>query len=256
MTNTIDLNADLGEDESKEGILRDFAMMDIISSCNIACGSHAGSEENMERMLIAAKEKAVAAGAHPSYPDRQNFGRISLDISDVDLKNSLQGQLKTIKAIASKVGIKLRHIKPHGALYNDAQDQANLADILIDIAASEQLPLVGMSQSVLQEKADALGLPYIIEAIIDRRYTTDSRLVARSEHGAVIEENSNRLDQGIALATGNPIISKNGNPIQVSAETLCLHSDSAGAVETARAMRQRLEQVGIQIEAVNRGYSA
>lgn len=250
MSKTIDLNADLGEDESEEAIVRDLAMMEIVSSCNIACGGHAGSPEHMKKMLIAAKERDVAAGAHPSYPDRVNFGRITLEISEFELTRSLEKQLKAIDQAAKVTGTKLHHLKPHGALYNDTQDDENLANILTELAASQQLSLVGMPQSLLEEKATASGIPYIAEAFIDRQYTDDARLVSRHEPGAVIEHEEARLAQGSALATSKTITSYNGNSIYVSAQTLCLHSDSSGALATARAMRTRLEQLGIDIEPV------
>ncbi|MEP2989342.1 MAG: 5-oxoprolinase subunit PxpA [Parasphingorhabdus sp.] len=253
MNDSIDLNADLGEDESEEAIARDLAMMDIVSSCNIACGGHAGSSALMKKMLAASKEKAIAAGAHPSYPDRKNFGRTSLAISGIDLERSLQSQLQTIKTAASESVTQLQHVKPHGALYNDAQDRESLADILIELAASEQLPLVGMPQSLLQEKANAAGVQFIAEAFIDRQYTDKSRLVPRNENGAVIEQDAYRLEQGTALAMGKSIMSNKGNAIHVSAQTLCLHSDSSGALETAKLMRKNLEQVGIRIKPVSHG---
>jgi len=253
MNDGIDLNADLGEDESEEAVARDLAMMNIVSSCNIACGGHAGSMVLMKRMLVAAKEKAVAAGAHPSYPDRENFGRLSINISDTDLEKSLKSQLRAIKTAAAETAMQLHHIKPHGALYNDAQDQEHLADILVKLAISEQLPLVGMPQSLLQKKAGSAGALFIAEAFIDRQYTDNSRLVSRTESGAVIEQDAERLKQGVALAMGKPIISNEGNAIHVSAQTLCLHSDSNGALETAKAMRKKLEQAGIRIESISCG---
>ncbi|GAB5488181.1 MAG: 5-oxoprolinase subunit PxpA [Parasphingorhabdus sp.] len=253
MNDSIDLNADLGEDEGEEAIARDLAMMDIVSSCNIACGGHAGSMALMKRMLVAAKEKAVSAGAHPSYPDRENFGRLSVDISDADLEKSLQSQLQAVKTAATESAMQLHHIKPHGALYNDAQDQEHLADILVKLAISERLPLVGMPHSVLQRKAETASVRFIAEAFIDRQYTDNSRLVSRTESGAVIGEDADRLKQGVALAMNEPIISNEGNAIHVSAQTLCLHSDSNGALQTAKAMRKKLERVGIRIEPVSYG---
>lgn len=254
MTGAIDLNADLGEDESESGTARDIAMMEIVSSCNIACGGHAGSATQIEKMLVAADRKNVAAGAHPSYPDRENFGRVTLEISRSELKDSLENQLQMIKLIASKSGVILRHIKPHGALYNDAQDDEELADLLIELAMVEKLPLVGMPHSVLEDKAATAAIPYIAEGFIDRRYTAGSRLVPRSLQEAVIEQDNERLDQGMALASGTAIRADDGNMIIVLAQTLCLHSDSSGALETARKLRRKLEEIGIQISALNLGY--
>lgn len=251
MKQSIDLNADLGEDESKAGIARDLAMMDVISSCNIACGGHAGSPENMRRMLIAAKIGSVSAGAHPSYPDRANFGRESLDIATSDLAASLKLQLATAKEAAASVGIALSHIKPHGALYNDAQDRRDLADILVELANYEKLPLVGMAETVLAQTAKKSGVRYLDEAFIDRRYTDDSRLAPRNERGAVIEDDRARVAQAMALANGKSIIASSGRNLHISAKTLCLHSDSEGALQTARKVRLKLEQAGFSIEPVS-----
>ncbi len=253
MTRSIDLNADLGEDESEGGIARDIAIMGIVSSCNIACGGHAGSPANMRRMLATAGTMGVAAGAHPSYPDRQNFGRVSLNISQQELRDALESQLDTIKSIASEIATDLTHIKPHGALYNDTQDREDLIEILVALATSNKLPLVGMPQSLLQKQAQASNVPFIAEAFVDRQYTDSARLLPRSKAGAVIERDPDRLKQGLALASGQPITSNSGNFIRISAQTLCLHSDSTGALETARAMRENLEQAEIEIKAITFG---
>ncbi len=248
VTKAIDLNADLGEDESADGIARDVAIMDIVSSCNIACGGHAGSPETMRAMLVAAKAKGVAAGAHPSYPDHANFGRVSMEIEPAALKASLLEQVKAIKAIAADAETEITHLKPHGALYNDAQDDEALADIVMAIAQAEKLALVGMAHSTLHRKANESDVRFVAEAFIDRRYTKHSRLVPRTEDGAVIANDADRVLQGLALAHGNSIAAD--NPLQIiPADTLCLHSDSEGALTTAKAMRRALELEGMSITA-------
>lgn len=248
VTHSIDLNADLGEDEIAEGIARDIAIMDIVSSCNIACGGHAGSPETMRAMLVAAKAKGVAAGAHPAYPDRANFGRVSMEIDPARLTASLLEQVKAIAAIAADIGAEITHLKPHGALYNDAQDNENLADVIVAVADVAKLALVGMAGSILHRKADEAGVRFIAEAFIDRRYTEHSRLVPRTENGAVIANDADRVQQGLALAEGTAIAADNGSQT-IRADTLCLHSDSAGALATAKAMRRALEREGISIVA-------
>ncbi|MEH6661020.1 MAG: 5-oxoprolinase subunit PxpA [Parasphingorhabdus sp.] len=250
MTLTIDLNADLGEDESPAGIARDIAIMDIVSSCNIATGGHAGSPESMRTMLAAAKANAIAPGAHPSYPDRAGFGRTSMDIPLADLQISLTEQLRLVAAIATDVGVSLTHLKPHGALYNDAQDDPELSSLLVDIATQSKLPLVGMTGSLIQQKASERKIAFVAEAFIDRRYTAKGRLVPRSEAGAVIADEDDRIQQGLYLARGTALTTQNGTPLTVEAQSLCLHSDSEGALETARKMRMELEQAGISIRPV------
>ncbi|WP_337658385.1 5-oxoprolinase subunit PxpA [Sphingorhabdus sp. Alg231-15] len=249
MKTTIDLNADLGEAETTDGMARDIAIMDIVSSCNIACGGHAGSPKTMRAMLTAAKEKAVSAGAHPSYPDRENFGRVSMIIDPEDLKASIWEQLRRIKSIAAEIGVSITHLKPHGALYNDAQDSDSLAELLVGIAHGAQLPLVGMADSVIEAKAKQSGVHFIAEAFIDRRYTEYSRLVPRTEQNAVIADDAARIGQGLALAQALPIEVSGDQPRTIKTETLCLHSDSEGALATAAAMRQALENEGFSIAA-------
>ncbi|WP_417609475.1 5-oxoprolinase subunit PxpA [Parasphingorhabdus sp.] len=250
MTRTIDLNADLGEDESAAGIARDIAIMDIVSSCNIACGGHAGSRQSMRTMLAAAKSKGIGPGAHPSYADRVNFGRRSMDIAVEDLEASLMNQLGEIISIAEEVDVPLTHLKPHGALYNDAQDDEALAALLVDIAARTNLALVGMPGSLIEQKADHKDIRFIAEAFIDRRYSDNGRLVPRSEAGAVIAEEEIRIQQGLALAEGTALTTKDGSRLVIAADSLCLHSDSDGALKTAEKMRKALEQNGIKIGRV------
>lgn len=247
MTLMIDLNADLGEDDSPEGIARDIAIMDIVSSCNIACGGHAGSPATMRTMLMAAKSKRIAPGAHPSYPDRSNFGRQSMDISLEELEASLTSQVLEITTIAEQVGVPLTHLKPHGALYNDAQDDPDLATLLVEMAARNDLALVGMPGSVIQNRAAERHIPFIAEAFIDRTYTAKGRLVSRSESGAVIVAEQDRISQGLALATSSALTVQDGSDLMVEADSLCLHSDSEGALETAKKMRLALENAGIMI---------
>ncbi|WP_373491323.1 5-oxoprolinase subunit PxpA [Parasphingorhabdus sp.] len=247
MTSVIDLNADLGEDESVEGTTRDIAIMDTVSSCNIACGGHAGSPASMRTMLVAAKLRPIAAGAHPSYPDRSGFGRQSMDISLEELEACLTDQLRDITAIAAEVGVPLTHLKPHGALYNDAQDEPALAALLVKKAATANLGLVSMPGSLVQQLAAEQKISFIAEAFIDRRYTPAGRLVPRGEAGAVIADEEDRIGQGLALATGTSLTAQDGSALFLKADSLCVHSDSDGALETAKNMRLALEKAGIMV---------
>ena len=247
---TIDLNADLGEDESPAGVARDIGIMDIVSSCNIACGGHAGSPETMRIMLTAAKVRSIAPGAHPSYPDRAGFGRESINISLKNLESSLTKQIYDISSIAADVGVTLTHLKPHGALYNDAQDDPALSALLVDMAAETNLALVSMPGSLVQQKAAERGIVFIAEAFIDRQYTGNGRLVPRSQKDAVIANEDDRIRQGLSLAKGTALVAQDGTALTVNAQSLCLHSDSDGALETAKRMRIALEKAGIVIEPV------
>lgn len=246
---TIDLNADLGENDDAASIARDIAIMDIVSSCNVACGGHAGSPATMRTMLAAAGSRKIAPGAHPSYPDRSGFGRRSIAISLEDLEASLTSQVQDISAIAEDVDVALTHLKPHGALYNDAQDDADLSTLIVEIAARSDLALVGMPGSLIQRTARKRNTPFIAEAFIDRRYTKNGRLVPRREPGAVIADEADRIRQGLALAKGSAFTAQGGITLTIEAQSLCLHSDSDGALETAKRMRLALEQAGIAIGA-------
>ncbi|WP_420605949.1 5-oxoprolinase subunit PxpA [Novosphingopyxis sp.] len=247
MTSSIDLNADLGEmPESQD---RDIAILDVVSSCNIACGGHAGDAASMAVMLEAAKTRGVATGAHPSYPDRENFGRRSLAIDGQALADSLREQIEAFADAARAAGCAVHHVKPHGALYNDMADDPVLARLVARTSAEALpgTPLVGLAESAVDTAARNAGLPFIAEAFVDRAYTSTARLVPRSEKGAVISELSARAAQALALATGKPIRASDGSELHLSAATLCLHSDSDAALQSAAAIRAALEGAGLTI---------
>ena len=247
----IDLNADLGEFDSEDAIERDHAIMAYISSCNIACGGHAGTEPTMRSMLRAAKAAGVRPGAHPSYPDRTNFGRVSMRIAPDALRRALREQLETLATLAGEEGVTLRHVKPHGALYNDAADDADLALLIARVTADimPEAALVGLAQSQMAAAAKAAKLRFIGEGFADRRYTRNARLQPRSEDGAVIEEQEDRIGQALALAAGKPIIDCKGALLDLQIDTICLHSDSDGALDSARLLRRELEAAGFTIGA-------
>jgi UPF0271 protein len=251
MANRIDLNADLGESEDAADIERDVAIMEIVSSVNIACGGHAGSERVMRILLNAAKDRGIAVGAHPSYPDLENFGRKSMVIGDDDLTASLIDQMRMIQVIADEIGVAIQHVKPHGALYNDMANSEVLSDLVYD-ASRKVFPnaaLVGLASSETQKLAEKRGQPFVAEAFVDRRYTSQGRLVPRSETGAVIENQGERVAQALRIAKDGKAFAISGEDIAIAAQTLCLHSDSDGALQTARAVRFALEKEGIEIAA-------
>ncbi len=251
MTRSIDLNCDLGEYDTPEALARDRAIMAQISSANIACGGHAGNERTMALMLEAAKAAGVAAGAHPSYPDRENFGRVSMKMCDDDLVAALSKQIEALKHQAEKAGVALTHVKPHGQLYNDAADSAALAG-LIAKAIADTLPgaaYVGLAQSEMARAAEEAGLRFVAEGFADRRYDARARLVSRKEAGAVLESEAERIAQTLSLARGEPIHSKEGSLIDPDVDSICLHSDSEGALATAHDIRAALDAAGIAVKA-------
>lgn len=251
MSRSIDLNADLGEFDDPQALARDRAIMAYISSANIACGGHAGNDRTMTEMLEASAAANVAAGAHPSYPDRENFGRTSMKMADDALLQSLIGQITVLQRHADTRGIVLAHVKPHGQLYNDAADNLHLAE-LIAHAISAALPraaYVGLAGSEMANAARTAGLDFIAEGFADRRYDARARLVSRKEPGAVLENAAERIEQALDLARGDPIHNKEGGLIDLGVDSICLHSDSDGALASARDIRAALDKAGIKVAA-------
>jgi len=251
MSRSIDLNADLGEFADAEALARDRAIMACISSANIACGGHAGTDRTMLDMLEASAAANVAAGAHPSYPDRENFGRTSMKMADDVLLESLTGQITLLKRHGDARGVVLAHVKPHGQLYNDAADNLHLAE-LIAHAISATLPraaYVGLAGSKMANAARAAGLTFIAEGFADRRYNARARLVSRKEPSAVLENAAERIEQALDLARGDPIHNKEGGLVDLLVDSICLHSDSEGALASARDIRAALDKAGIKVAA-------
>lgn len=243
---SIDLNADLGE-----GMGTDDALLAIVSSCNIACGGHAGDYASMAAGIAAALRHGVAVGAHPSYPDREGFGRRSHFLRDDALYEALTGQATTFAAIAADLGARVAHLKPHGALYNDAAQDAALAAIVARAAAEVpgRIALVGPPGSELECAASRLHIAFIAEAFADRRYRADGSLVPREEPGAVMASSAECASQALLLAQEGAVVTVEGQRIALRADSLCLHGDTPGAVATAAAVRDALLGANVQIAA-------
>jgi len=232
---TIDLNADLGEGEQC-----DEQLLAIVTSCNVACGGHAGNSVSMEATLRAAERNDIVVGAHPSYPDRDGFGRRSQFVRGRVLRESIRAQLLALQNIALTVNVDIAHIKPHGALYNDVADDAGLARDLV-AASSSVLPnaaLVGLPDSRIAAVAEESGVRFYNEGFVDRAYQPDGRLVPRSNPGAVHSDIPKMTEQAIALLG--------------SVDTLCIHGDTPNAVDIAAAVRQALIEHGVDVRALTR----
>ena len=246
MTGTIDLNADLGEGEAHEA-----EIMALVSSCNIACGGHAGDAASMRAALALAKQHSVAAGAHPSYPDRENFGRRTPEtVSPGALRAALAQQVEDIKAVADALAAPLHHLKPHGALYNDAARDRALADLIAGVCATA-LPgahLVGPPASELAAAASTHGLSYIAEGFADRAYAADGSLVPRTQPGAILQTDDARTSQALDLALNHAVKTQDGSTLAMPVQTICLHGDSPGALASARAIRAALIHAGLTIK--------
>jgi 5-oxoprolinase (ATP-hydrolysing) subunit A len=246
---SIDLNADLGE-----GDPFDEELLQIVSSCNIACGGHTGDADSMATTVRTAIANGVNVGAHPAYPDREGFGRKSGFQSGDALYQSLSEQVTALADIAAQLGAKLAHVKAHGALYNDAVTDSGLADLIARVTSEVQgsPALIGMANTELQYAAERHGLKFIAEAFVDRAYAPDGSLVPRSEPGAVHSELPVITTQAVSLAKDGRVTSRSGDIIDVTADTLCIHGDTPGAAEKARAVRDVLKNHGIEIRAIRR----
>lgn len=250
---SIDLNADLGEADNAEWARNEAEMLLYISSANIACGGHAGTEKSMRHMVRGAKENSVVIGAHPSYPDKAHFGRRSMtlgeDITREDLANSLMEQITRLAEIAAEEDSFISYVKPHGALYNDAVKDVEKANLIAEVIAAidPKLIFMGGPNSEMGAAAKQHKLKFIAEGFIDRRYTDDGHLQSRSIDGAVIESQKARLIQAKKLVTMQSVTTASGKDLPLRVKTLCLHGDSAGAVETAQLARREIEATGVQI---------
>ncbi len=244
---TIDINADVGEGADDIGIIT------LVSSINIACGAHAGDEETMRRCVAEAKRHNVSVGAHPGYPDREGFGRRTLNMSEDNLISSLNDQVGTLRAVAAALDSTLTHVKPHGALYNSAAVDEGLAVAVVRAVQQTGLRLFALAGSRMVDAASAAGLPVASEGFADRRYLADGTLAPRSRDDALIEDPRAAARQVLALALGTPIETLDGPPITVAADTICLHADTPGALAIATAVREALDAAGVEVAPLSAG---
>jgi UPF0271 protein len=241
----IDLNADVGE-----GCADDTALLALVTSANVACGFHAGDTASMARTVSAAAKAGVAVGAHPSFPDREGFGRRPMQRSPAEVEADVINQVRALHAICRAQGVQLAHVKPHGALYNQAAVDAELAAAIARAvhAVDPRLALVGLASSrSLREAAAAFGLRYAAEAFADRAYAADGTLIPRSRAGAVIESAAAAAAQAVRIATRGEVAAADGALVRLEADTLCLHGDTPGAVDLARAVRAALLGAGVAV---------
>jgi 5-oxoprolinase (ATP-hydrolysing) subunit A len=248
MKQVIDLNADLGE-----GGQFDRELLTLVSSANISCGAHAGTEQDISQAIEWAIEHGVAVGAHPSYPDRENRGRLSLFIEPDELRKSLTGQLLWLKTLVTTKGGQLQHVKPHGALYNNAAKDIQLAELITGCVrdADPSLALVALAGSRLAEAGEAAGLKVITEAFVDRRYQADGTLVPRNHERALITDPAEALAQANCFVKGHFITAVDGSQIKVRADSLCIHGDSAHALEFAQRLHSGLLLQGIAVRSLS-----
>ena len=245
---TIDLNADLGEGFGIWRLGDDEALLDSITSANIACGFHAGDPVTMARICAAAADRGVAIGAQVGYRDLVGFGRRRIEMPETDLVADVLYQLGALEAFARAAGTTVRYVKPHGALYNTAAvDPVQARAVASAVAQFGSIPLLGLPGSVLSDAAFAAGVPFCGEAFVDRAYTAEGRLMPRSEPGAVHTDHGVAVAQALSLAQSGTVTASDGSLLSVRAVSLCVHGDTPGAVALARAVRTALLEAGTEL---------
>jgi UPF0271 protein len=237
----IELSCDLGEASGENGRAVERELWTLIDAANVACGGHAGDDASMREAARIAAGRGIILGAHPSYPDRENFGRVSMKLDPRELRRALIHQLSTFAAIAAKEDVAVQRVKAHGALYNDAHRDRDLAELLAEVVKSidESLSIVAGDTSEMALSARERGLHVIREAFVDRRYMPDGSLVSRKDPDALLSVEE-AAGQALLLATKRQVIARGGTPLSLEFDTLCIHADTPQAVERARAVRERL----------------
>jgi len=248
---TIDLNCDMGESYGAWRMGQDAEVMPWITSANIACGFHAGDFSTMHQTVLLAKAHGVAIGAHVSLPDLQGFGRRELRVTPDEAFAMTLYQIGALAAFAGAAGMRVAHVKPHGALYNMAAKDAALAGAIARAtrAFDKDLILVGLAGSELPRAGLAAGLRVAHEAFADRRYEIDGSLTPRSEAGAVIHDIGAAVAQAVRIATRRNVEARGGKSIDVRADTICVHGDRADAALFARSLREALAASGVVVAA-------
>lgn len=241
----VDLNVDLAE-----GCGNDERLLQLVSSANVACGLHAGDYNEMRKAIHWAKENGVRVGAHPSFPDRENFGRTTMHLPDDELKACLRYQLGAVKALCQAENVPLHYVKPHGALYNQAAKDPALARLIAETVKGfdPNLKLMGLSGSLMLTVAAEVGLGVIAEVFADRHYLADGSLVPRTRPDALVESDEKAIAQVLQMVEQQAVTSVEGFTIPIQADSICLHGDGAHAVEFAEKIRIALAERHIQIQ--------
>lgn len=248
---TIDINSDLGESFGAWPMGDDAAMLDIVSSANVACGFHAGDPAGILKTLRAATERGVAIGAHVGYRDLVGFGRRNMDPTREELIGDVIYQIGALQGLAKAAGTRVTYVKPHGALYNTIAVDARQGKDVIDaiLAIDPSLVLMALAGSPLVEQARAAGLTVVAEAFADRAYTPEGNLVSRREKGSVLHDPELIAARMVRMVKEGVIEAIDGTLTKVDAQSICVHGDSPGAVAMAKRLREVFEQSGLTIRA-------
>ncbi|MFI0443831.1 LamB/YcsF family protein [Actinomadura sp. 6N118] len=247
----IDLNADLGEAFGRWELGDDDALLDVVSSANVACGFHAGDPTVLRRTCNLAARRGVAIGAHTGYRDLAGFGRRFVDVPPAELANDVLYQLGALRQFADVAGTRVSYIKPHGALYNAIVHDERQAEAVVDAVLDfdPALTVLGLPGSAWLRLAAEAGLPVMHEVFADRAYTPEGRLVSRREPGAVLHDPVEVAERCVRMATEGEIVAIDGSVLPVRADSICVHGDTQGAVELARAVRTGLNEAGVTVAA-------
>ncbi len=248
---SVDLNSDLGEGFGRWSLGDDDALLEIVTSANVACGYHASDASIMRRVCVSAVRRGVAIGAQVGYRDLPGFGRRFIDIEPQALTDDVIYQVAALDGFARIAGDRVRYVKPHGALYNAiVHHEEQAAAVVAAVQAYDaRLPVLGLPGSAWLRLADKAGLTVVHEAFADRAYTPEGTLVSRRDPGAVLEDADAIAQRCVAIATGSPITDVAGGELHVRAESICVHGDTAGAVEIARRVRAALREAGVELAA-------
>jgi len=246
---SIDLNCDLGEGFGRWSLADDDALLDVVSSANVACGFHAGDPTTMRRVCEGATARGVAIGAHVGYRDLAGFGRRRIDVDPGELADEITYQIGALDAIARVAGDRVRYVKPHGALYTTTVTDAAQAEAVAEAVArvGHGLPVLGLPDSELLRHVARAGLPTVPEAFPDRAYTADGALLPRREPGAVVPDATTVVARAVRLATEGTLDTVAGTVITTRARSLCLHGDTPHAVTAARRIRDQLIEAGLRL---------
>lgn len=249
---TVDLNCDLGESFGAYEIGKDKDIIPLISSANVACGFHAGDPSVMSNTVALCKANRVSVGAHPGYPDLQGFGRRNMNMSPADVKAMMTYQVGALDAFCRSQGVSLRHVKPHGALYNMAAKDKALAKAICEAIYEydKKLILMGLSGSCMLTEAESMGLPYAAEVFADRAYEDDGSLVARTKPGAMITDENEAVERLVGMIKDKRVRSINDNWIELCPHSVCVHGDSDKALLFVKKIREAFEKEGIVVKAL------
>jgi UPF0271 protein len=247
----MDLNSDLGESFGRWVLGDDDAMLELVTSANVACGFHAGDPATLRRTCAAAADLGVVVGAQVGYRDLAGFGRRFIDVPPADLAADVLYQLGALAAMCRVAGTAVRYVKAHGALYNTAVHHVGQAQAVVDAVRDYDpaLPVLGLPGSELLRAAEAAGLPTVREFFVDRGYTPEGTLVPRGEPGALLHDPDEVADRVLRMVTAGSVTAVDGTEVAVRAESACVHGDSPGAVRMAQAVRTRLTGAGVPLQA-------